>query len=34
MSTASVISMIGILGFIVGGFVYFLIVAMNKEAEK
>lgn len=34
MSTASMISMIGILGFIMGGFVYFLIVAMGKEAKK
>ncbi len=34
MSTASMVSMIGILGFIVGGFVYFLMVAMRKEAKK
>lgn len=34
MSIASIISMIIIVGTIVGGFAYFLTIAMKKEKEK
>ena len=34
MTLPSIISMITILGLIVGGFVYFLRIAIKKEAEK
>lgn len=34
MSLASVVSMLLIVGTIVGGFIYFLTVAMKKEKEK
>ncbi len=34
MSTTSIISMILIVGIIVGGFIYFLRLAIKKEAQK
>jgi LPS O-antigen subunit length determinant protein (WzzB/FepE family) len=34
MSTYSLLSMILILGLVVGGFVYFLRLAIQKEKEK
>lgn len=34
MSTGAIISMILIVGIIVGGFVFFVRLAMKKEAEK
>jgi hypothetical protein len=34
MSTLSIITMIVILGFIAGGFIYFIILAMRKESEN
>lgn len=34
MSTAAIISMILIVGTVVGGFVYFLRLAMKKESER
>lgn len=34
MSVGSIISMIAIVGTIVGGFAYFLSIAMKKEKEK
>ena len=34
MTLPSIISMIFILGLVIGGFVYFLRIAIKKEAEK
>jgi hypothetical protein len=34
MNTATLITMIAILGFIWGGFALFLAIAMGKESEK
>lgn len=34
MSTMSIITMIVILGFVGGGFIYFLTLAIKKESEK
>ncbi|MDB4285695.1 MetS family NSS transporter small subunit [bacterium] len=34
MSTISIISMVCILGFVLGGFVYFLSLAIRREREK
>ena len=34
MGTSSIISMIAIVGIVVGGFIYFLRLAIKKEAQK
>ncbi|MTI27299.1 MetS family NSS transporter small subunit [Fulvivirga kasyanovii] len=34
MSTAAIISMILIVGTVVGGFIFFLRLAMKKEADR
>ncbi|MDH5599143.1 MAG: MetS family NSS transporter small subunit [Cyclobacteriaceae bacterium] len=34
MSNDAIISMILLLGFVIGGFVFFLRIAMKKEREK
>jgi len=33
MSTAALISMITILGFVLGGFIFFLLLAIQKERK-
>lgn len=34
MSTLSIITMIVILGFVAGGFIYFIVLAIRKESEN
>lgn len=34
MSALSILTMILILGFVMGGFIYFLTMAIRKESEK
>ena len=34
MSTHSIISMVGILSLVIGGFVFFLSIAIRKESDK
>lgn len=34
MSISTIVSMLGIILFVVGGFSYFLSIAIKKEAEK
>jgi len=34
MSTSAIISMISILSVVIGGFIYFLFLALKKEAGK